>query len=54
MKSKKILILASGKDKAKAIKGLLSEKITTANPSTMLQMHKDVTVILDKEAAMLL
>lgn len=54
MKSKKILILASGKDKAEAIKGLMSGKITTANPSTMLQMHKDVVLIIDEAAASLL
>lgn len=54
MKAKKILLLASGKDKAEAIKGLMSGKITTSNPSTMLQMHKDVTLIADEDAVSLL
>jgi glucosamine-6-phosphate deaminase len=54
MKAKKILVLASGKDKAEAIKGLMSGKITTSNPSTMLQMHKNVIVIADEDAASLL
>jgi len=54
MKAKKILLLASGKDKAEAIKGLMSGKITTANPSTMLQMHKDVILIADEDAVSLL
>lgn len=54
MKAKKILVLASGKDKAEAIKGLMSGKITTSNPSTMLQMHKNVIVIVDEDAASLL
>jgi len=54
MKSKKILLLASGKDKAEAIKGLMSGKITTSNPSTMLQMHKDVILIADEDAISLL
>lgn len=54
MKAKKILLIASGKDKAEAIKGLMNGKITTANPSTMLQMHRDVILIADEDAASLL
>ena len=54
MKAKKILLLASGKDKAEAIKGLMSGKITTSNPSTMLQMHKNVILIADEDAVSLL
>ena len=53
MKAKKILLIASGESKAEAIKGLLSGKITTSNPSTMLQMHRDVVVIIDEDAAKL-
>lgn len=49
MKAKKIILLANGKNKAEAIKGILSGKITTNNPSTMLQLHSDVTLIIDKE-----
>ncbi len=49
LKAKKILLLANGKNKAEAIKGILSGKITTDNPATMLQLHSDVTVIIDKE-----
>ena len=49
MKSKKILLLASGESKAEAIKEVLSGKITTNNPATMLQMHRDVTLIIDKK-----
>ena len=51
MKAKKIILIASGESKAEAIKGLFSGKITTDNPASMLQMHRDVTVIVDKEAA---
>jgi glucosamine-6-phosphate deaminase len=50
LKAKKIIILISGKEKAEALKQLLSGKITTKNPSTMLNMHRDVTVIADEEA----
>lgn len=48
MKSKKILLLAHGENKVEVIKEVLSGKITTKNPATMLQMHTDVTVIIDK------
>ena len=48
MKSKKILLLAHGENRATVIKEVLSEKITTKNPATMLQMHKDVIIIIDK------
>ena len=53
MKAKKILLVASGESKAEAIKGVLSGKITTSNPATMLQMHRDVVVIIDEAAAKL-
>lgn len=54
MKAKKIVLIASGENKAEAIKELLSGNIKTENPSSMLQMHRDVTVIIDKEAAKLI
>jgi len=54
MKSKKILLLAHGENKAEVIKEVLSGKITTKNPATMLQMHKDVTIIIDKTIESLL
>lgn len=54
MKSKKIILLAHGEEKANAIKEALSGKITTKNPATMLQMHKDVTIIIDNTIASLI
>ena len=50
LKSRKIIILASGKVKAEAVRSLLSGKITTQNPSTMLNLHSDVTLIADEDA----
>ncbi|MBQ2967078.1 MAG: glucosamine-6-phosphate deaminase [Clostridia bacterium] len=50
LKSKKIVILASGKSKHEAVKAMLNEKITTATPATMLKVHPDVILICDKEA----
>lgn len=49
MGARKIVLLANGKNKASAIKGMLSGKITTENPASMLQLHSDVTLIIDRE-----
>lgn len=50
LKAKKIIILANGKNKAEAVSELLNDNINTSNPATMLKVHKDVTLICDKEA----
>jgi len=54
MMSKKILLLASGKNKAEAINALVNGPITPKLPASILQLHQDVTIILDEEAASLL
>lgn len=51
MMSKKIILLANGKGKAEAIKKTIEGKITPEVPASILQLHKDVTFIIDKEAA---
>lgn len=48
--AKKIILLANGKSKKEAIRELLSDEIKTSNPSTLLKLHPDVTIICDKEA----
>lgn len=50
LKAKKIIILANGANKSKAVAELLNDNITTSNPATMLKVHPDVTLICDKEA----
>lgn len=50
MKSKMILLLVSGKEKHNALSGLLTEKINTENPSTVLNMHENAVIICDEEA----
>jgi 6-phosphogluconolactonase/glucosamine-6-phosphate isomerase/deaminase len=45
-----MVLLANGASKAKAISELRSDKIMTSNPSTLLKLHADVTIICDKEA----
>ena len=54
LKAKRILLLASGKNKAQAIKETVSGKISTQVPASFLQLHREVILILDKEAASLL
>ncbi|MEG0857486.1 MAG: glucosamine-6-phosphate deaminase [Terrisporobacter sp.] len=54
MKSKKIIVIASGEGKAEAVKAMLSGKISTDMPASMLQMHNNVVVIIDEAAAKLL
>ncbi len=50
MKAKKILVLASGKNKADVVKKMFSGEVTTDVPASLLQLHSDVTVIVDEEA----
>ncbi|MGM0652956.1 MAG: glucosamine-6-phosphate deaminase [Bacillota bacterium] len=54
MKAKRILLLASGSNKAGAIKGMLSGKVSTQLPASLLQLHHDLLIVLDREAAYLL
>ncbi|MGO5066468.1 MULTISPECIES: glucosamine-6-phosphate deaminase [unclassified Clostridium] len=49
--SKKIILLACGQNKADAIFKTIKGKITPNVPASILQLHKDVVVIVDKEAA---
>lgn len=51
MGAKKIMLLASGKEKAKSIYNTLKGEITPKVPASILQLHPDVIVILDEEAA---
>lgn len=51
MHSKKILLLASGKSKARIIRDTLFGDISPNVPASILQLHNDVTIILDHEAA---
>lgn len=50
LKSKKIIIMASGAEKSDAVAELLNDDINTKNPATMLKVHPDVVLICDKDA----
>lgn len=51
MSAKKLLLLADGKQKSTPIKKSLTGPITTDWPASVLQLHPDLTVILDEDAA---
>lgn len=51
MHARKIILLASGKEKADIIEKMVNAPITPDVPASILQLHPDVTLILDKEAA---
>ena len=50
MSAGKILLLASGEDKAEALYQALWGPITPQLPASVLQLHKEVTVIADEAA----
>lgn len=51
MQSEKILLLASGEKKANAIAKTICGEIDPHVPASVLQLHRDVTIIIDKAAA---
>lgn len=51
MKSKTILLIAYGRDKADAIAQMINGPVTTDLPASILQEHDDVIVIVDEAAA---
>ena len=50
MKSKKIVLIALGSKKLKAMRAAFTGEITPQVPASILQSHPDVTVIGDEEA----
>ncbi|NOZ61779.1 MAG: glucosamine-6-phosphate deaminase [Calditrichaeota bacterium] len=54
MDAKELLLLASGTQKADAIKQTVEGPITALYPATIVQMHRKATIVCDEEAASLL
>ena len=50
LKSDEIILLASGKKKAEAVKTLLEKHVSERFPASYLWNHPNVTVIVDKDA----
>lgn len=51
MRSKKILVIATGANKAEAVYHMVKGNVEELWPASVLQKHDDVIVILDKDAA---
>ncbi|MFW7363366.1 glucosamine-6-phosphate deaminase [Vagococcus fluvialis] len=51
MKVKHLILIVNGKNKAKILKEVLTEPMTENKPASILQLHPNLTVILDEEAA---
>ena len=52
--ARRIILLANGESKAQAVANMCTGQVTTAVPATLLQLHPNVVVLLDKPAASLL
>jgi len=54
MDARKIIVIASGKNKAEAVYNAIEGPITQTVPASILQLHRWVTVVLDEDAASML
>ena len=54
MMAEHVILLANGRNKARAVYKAVCGDVTPEAPASILQLHRDVVVILDKEAAELL
>lgn len=52
MRAKKIVLLASGKEKAECIYEAIYGNITPNLPASVLQLHPDVIFVIDKQASL--
>ena len=50
MNARKVLLIASGKDKAEIIKKSFFGPVTPEVPASILQMHPDFTLVADEAA----
>ena len=54
MQARKVLVVANGLAKAKAVKAVVSGPVTPECPGSILQMHPDCILVADEEALILL
>jgi glucosamine-6-phosphate deaminase len=54
LRARRIVLVATGRTKAKCIREATGGRLTTHVPASMLQVHADVELILDLEAASLI
>lgn len=51
MQAKELVMIAKGKKKAKLVKRMIEGKVSEDFPSSIIQKHSNVIVVLDKDAA---
>lgn len=51
MKAKQLIMIAKGEKKARLVKRMIEGEVSEDFPSSIIQRHKNVIVVLDKEAA---
>lgn len=54
MSARSILLIASGESKSRAIRDAIEGPVTSMVPASVLQLHPDVTIMIDEEASRLL
>lgn len=54
MKSKKIILIAIGEEKAQAVYNMINAEVSPQCPATILQNHPDVVVLLEPNSAKLI
>ena len=54
MKAKEIMLIATGKGKAEAVRDMIKGEVNPMCPASVLQLHPKTTIFLDNEAASLL
>ncbi|WP_010137931.1 glucosamine-6-phosphate deaminase [Oceanicola sp. S124] len=51
MRARQVVLVATGKAKAEAVRQVIEGPVSARWPGSVLQMHRNATVILDREAA---
>ena len=51
LQTRKVVLLATGKNKARAVAGAVEGPVTSMNPASALQLHSSAVVCLDEDAA---
>lgn len=54
MRARKVLVVANGQGKAQIVRDAFQGPVTSQVPASVLQLHPDVTVVVDAEAGSLL
>ena len=51
MDARYVLLMATGQNKAQAVKEMISGAVSASCPASILQMHENAVILLDKDAA---